>query len=221
METFFMEHIWLAYLGLFIVGLAAGRFLKILIRRNMEEEHRDFPSKPVVEILNALLYCAVFWKYGFSLETLSFLIFGSILLLIAFVDFKTMLIPNWSVLLILVLGILFAFFNHDASWVERLIGFFAAGLVLLLIYIFSGGGIGGGDIKLMAAAGFFLGWKLTLWAMLVGSIIGGVFGVVILASGKGQLKTAIPYGPFLVIGIIGSILFGNEMISWYWSLLIR
>jgi len=221
METFFMEHIWLAYLGLFIVGLAAGRFLKILIRRNMEEEHRDFPSKPVVEILNALLYCAVFWKYGFSLETLSFLIFGSILLLIAFVDFKTMLIPNWSVLLILVLGILFAFFNHDASWVERLIGFFAAGLVLLLIYIFSRGGIGGGDIKLMAAAGFFLGWKLTLWAMLVGSIIGGVFGVVILASGKGQLKTAIPYGPFLVIGIIGSILFGNEMISWYWSLLIR
>ncbi|AHF09657.1 MULTISPECIES: A24 family peptidase [Dehalobacter] len=221
METFFMEHVWLVYLGLFIVGLAAGKFLKILIRRNMEEEHRDFPSKPVVEILNALLYCALFWKYGFSLETLSFLIFGSILLLIAFIDFKTMLIPNWSVLLILVLGILFAFFNQDVSWLERLIGFFGAGLGLLLIYIFSRGGIGGGDIKLMAAAGFFLGWKLTFWAMLVGSIIGGVFGVIILVSGKGQLKTAIPYGPFLVIGIIGSILFGNEMISWYWSLLIR
>ncbi len=221
METFFMEHVWLVYLGLFIVGLAAGKFLKILIRRNMEEEHRDFPSKPVVEILNALLYCAVFWKYGFSVETLGFIILGSILLLIAFVDFKTMLIPNWTVLLILVLGILFAFFNRDVSWLERLIGFFGAGLGLLLIYILSRGGIGGGDIKLMAAAGFFLGWKLTLWAMLVGSIIGGVFGVIILASGKGQLKTAIPYGPFLVIGIIGSILFGNEMILWYWSLLIR
>ncbi|AFV03059.1 Leader peptidase (Prepilin peptidase) [Dehalobacter sp. UNSWDHB] len=221
METFFMEHIWLTYLGLFIVGIAAGRFLKILIRRNMDEEHRNFPSKPVVEILNALLYCAVFWKYGFSVETLGFIILGSILLLIAFVDFKTMLIPNWTVLLILVLGILFAFFNRDVSWLERLIGFFGAGLGLLLIYILSRGGIGGGDIKLMAAAGFFLGWKLTLWAMLVGSIIGGVFGVIILASGKGQLKTAIPYGPFLVIGIIGSILFGNEMILWYWSLLIR
>jgi len=220
METFFMEHIWLAYLGLFIVGLVAGRFLKVLIRKNMEEEHRDFPSKPVVEILNTLLYCAVFWKYGFSLETLSFLILGSVLLLIAFIDFKTMLIPNWSVLLILVLGILFAFFNQDVSWLQRLIGFFGAGLGLLLIYIFSRGGIGGGDIKLMAAVGFYLGWKLTLLAMFVGSMIGGICGVLILATGKGNLKTAIPYGPFLVCGILFCILFGQELIAWYFNLFL-
>lgn len=217
---FFTEHSWISYLCLFIIGLIIGILIRRIITDTIIEENQRLNAKLVVEILNALIYCAVLWKFGFTLYALGTMLLGSLLLLIAFIDFKTMLIPNWSVYAILILGIAAIFLNHDISWLERIIGFLAGGLILLIIYIVSGGGIGMGDVKLMAAAGLFMGWKLTLWSLLTGSIIGGVVGVIILITGKGKLKTAIPFGPFLVIGILMSILFGDIMIGWYWDLFI-
>jgi len=220
MITFLTEQIWIGYPGLLIIGIIVGRILKNIIRKNMDEENRNFPTKPMVEILNALLYVAVYWKYGLSAETVFFCVLVSVMVLIAFIDFKTMLIPNWCVLVILVAGIIFGFFNGDVSWLERLIGFFVAGGILLLLALLSRGGLGGGDIKLMAAAGVYLGWKLVLWALLCASITGGIVGVIILASGKAGLKTAIPFGPMLVFGILITVIFGKEMIGLYFSLLL-
>jgi leader peptidase (prepilin peptidase)/N-methyltransferase len=153
-------------------------------------------------------------------DTVGFCILVSLLLLIAAIDFKTMFIPNWSILLIFLAGLIFAFFIQEASWLERVIGFFSAGGILLIIAVLSGG-LGGGDVKLMAAVGFHLGWKLTLWSMFLASVIGGIIGIGILASGKGKLKTEIPYVPILVIGIISSVLFGETMIRWYLSLFLK
>ncbi|UWG98618.1 A24 family peptidase [Dehalobacter sp. DCM] len=221
MENFLVEHKWLFYAVLFVIGLVIGRLVKKIIQMTIDEENVRLKAPLVVEIFNALLYCFAVWKFGVSLYALCTMLTISLLLMVAFIDFKTMLIPNWSVYAIMVLGIAAIFLNHDISWWEKIIGFFAGGVILLLIYILSGGGIGVGDIKLMAAAGFFMGWKLTLWSLLVGSIIGGIIGVIILLTGKGKLKTAIPFGPFLVIGILSSILFGDMMIEWYWHFIIR
>lgn len=110
--------------------------------------------------------------------------------------------------------------SQEVFWLERVIGFISAGGVLLIIAVLTGG-LGGGDVKLMAAVGFYLGWKLTLWSMLLASVIGGFAGIMILASGKGKLKTEIPFGPILVVGIISSVLFGDEMIRWYLGLFLR
>jgi leader peptidase (prepilin peptidase)/N-methyltransferase len=131
-----------------------------------------------------------------------------------------MFIPNWRILLILIAGLIVALVSQEVSWLERVIGFISAGGVLLIIEVLTGG-LGGGDVKLMAAVGFYLGWKLTLWSMLLASVIGGFAGIVILASGKGKLKTEIPFGPILVVGIISSVLFGDEMIRWYLGLFLR
>jgi len=131
-----------------------------------------------------------------------------------------MFIPNWSILLILIAGLIVALVSQEVSWLERVIGFISAGGVLLIIAVLTGG-LGGGDVKLMAAVGFYLGWKLTLWSMLLASVIGGFAGIMILASGKGKLKTEIPFGPILVVGIISSVLFGDEMIRWYLGLFLR
>jgi leader peptidase (prepilin peptidase)/N-methyltransferase len=210
--------LWFVYIGLMIAGLLTGRLLRAAVRFHMEDEAKGFPDKPIAEILNALLYAAFFWRCGLSAETLIYMILGSVLLFIALVDYKTMLIPDWIVLLILAGGIILAFFQPDVSWLERVSGMLSAGLILFLIAFFSKGGLGGGDVKLMAAAGFLLGWKLTLWALLLGSVTGGVIGLAILATGRGRLKTAIPFGPFLAFGIISSILFGEQMIGWYWGL---
>lgn len=156
---------------------------------------------------------------GYSVESAAYLILAALLLLIAWIDLKTMLIPNWCIFLIFLAGLFFAFFSQEISWVDRFIGFFSAGGILFLIAVLSHGGLGGGDIKLMAAVGFYLGWKLTLWALFSASILGGFIGAGILAMGKGNLKTEIPYGPILVAGILSSMLFGEKLMNWYFSLL--
>jgi len=175
---------------------------------------------PTVEILNTCLYVLVYKLYGVSVETVGFCLLVSVLLLIAAIDFKTMFISNWSILLILMAGLIFALVSQEVSWLERVIGFISAGGILLIIAVITEG-MGGGDVKLMAAVGFYLGWKLTLWSMLLAAVIGGLAGIVILASGKGKLKTEIPFGPILVVGIISSVLFGDEMIRWYLGLFLR
>lgn len=218
MTAFYYGHVGIAYIVLLVIGVVLGILVKRIIQKTILEENKQLTAKPIVEILNALIYCAVFWKLGFSAYTLCTMLMGSLLLIIAFIDFKTMLIPNWSVFAVLILGIAVIFLNHDISWLERIIGFLTGGLILLIIYIVSGGGIGMGDVKLMAAAGLYMGWKLTLCSLLMGSVIGGIAGVIILISGRGKLKTAIPFGPFLVLGILISILYGDILIDWYWYL---
>ncbi len=210
-------------------GEASGK-LEIVMDRMAEhfEKERKLQNKivsscsgkisviyPTVEILNTCLYILVYKLYGASVETVGFCLLVSLLLLIAAIDFKTMFIPNWSILLILIAGLIVALVSQEVSWLERVIGFISAGGVLLIIAVLTGG-LGGGDVKLMAAVGFYLGWKLTLWSMLLASVIGGFAGIVILASGKGKLKTEI-----LVVGIISSVLFGDEMIRWYLGLFLR
>ena len=216
--TIFQEQPWVTYFLIFMAGLMVGSLLKIVINRNLDQKLRVI--YPTLEILNTLLYILVYRLYGSSVETVGFCVLVSLLLLIATIDFKTMFIPNWSILLILVAGLIFALVSQEVSWLERVIGFFSAGGILLIIAIVSRG-MGGGDVKLMAAVGFYLGWKLTLWSMLLASVIGGIVGIVILASGKGKLKTEIPLGPMLVLGTISSVLFGDEMIRWYLSLFLR
>jgi len=221
--AYLLEYSWTALLFVGIIGILVGILLNLIINRDINPDTRlKFKSLLDLRILtlNSFYYILVFILYGNSIATLGNFLFGSLLLLIAFIDFKTMLIPNWTLCLILLVGLIIAFLNQEISWIERLIGFFSASSILFVIAILSKGGMGGGDIKLMAVAGFYLGWKLTLWSLLVGSIIGGIIGVAILISGKGKLKTEIPFGPFLVAGILCSVLFGDQLIEWYLNMIL-
>ena len=245
--SIFQEQTWIAYCWIFVAGLIASNLLKVIIYKTLAENLKIsknfyelipifgfFVARgkcrscsreisviyPIVEILNTCLYSLIYNLYGASVETVGFCLLVSILLFIATIDFKTMFIPNWSILLILITGLLVGSVSQDVSWLERVIGFISAGGILLIIAVVTGG-MGGGDVKLMAAVGFYLGWKLTLWSMLLAFVIGGFAGIVILASGKGKLKTEIPFGPILVVGVISSVLFGDQMIRWYLGLFLR
>ena len=89
--------------------------------------------------------------------------------------------------------------------------------LLLLFYLSKGAAIGGGDVKLMAACGMLLGWKLVLLGFVLGCIIGSVVHLVRMkASGE---KHVLAMGPYLSIGVFLSALFGNAVISWYLSML--
>jgi leader peptidase (prepilin peptidase)/N-methyltransferase len=181
------------------------------------------PVYPIVELLNALLYLAVWFLLGPTLQALFVAILFSILIIIAFIDLKHQIIPDGLVLIILILGIvhgLYMVFAQGIPWYSYVIGFFAASLPLFILALIYPDGMGGGDIKLMAAAGLFTGWKLILLSLFIGAIYGGIVSIFILAGKKGSMKTAIPFGPMLSLGIVTCILIGEKILFWYLNLFI-
>jgi leader peptidase (prepilin peptidase)/N-methyltransferase len=101
------------------------------------------------------------------------------------------------------------------SWLDSLIGVAVGGGIFLVIILASGGGMGGGDMKLGAMLGAFLGWKLGLLALLLGVLSGGTVAVGLLLLGRKGRKEAIPFGPYLALGGAVSLLWGEGILAWY------
>ena len=125
-------------------------------------------------------------------------------------DLTKRIIPNW-----LCLGI--AGVSIIGFTPVKLLGILIA-LPFLLAAVFFGG-MGGGDIKLMAAAGLFLGWQNTLLAMFFGIVFGGMYGIYLLAAKKAGKKDHFAFGPFLCAGIVIAMLFGGPVLEWYCAFL--
>ncbi len=181
---------------------------------------------PLVEMFTGFAMALLFIKLGPTIDMMFISILAVILIVIAGIDLKTMTIPNGTVIALLVLGVVYSGFRilfpgataFQIRWFEPVIGFFAASLPLFLVAVLSKGGMGGGDIKLMAAAGVFLGWKGVLVAMVAGSVVGAVLSLLLIALRKKKRKDLIPFGPFLCLGILFAALFTPETISWYLGL---
>ncbi len=176
---------------------------------------------PAVELYNAILYVLIFFNYGLSVSGLFIAALFSLLIIVSFIDLRYQIIPDGLVLIILFLGAIHGVYQvlaMDVPWFTFVIGFFAASVPLYLLGMIYKDGMGGGDIKLMAAAGLFIGWKLILLSLFIGALYGGVVSIFIIASRKGSLKSTVPFGPMLSLGIITCVLVGNSILSWYLSL---
>ena len=193
--------------------------------RNCDE--RISIQYPLVEAVCGILFAVIFLVHGISLDFLFTAVISVVLVAISVIDLRSMTIPNGLVISLIVISSLYTtcrfifpgLFSGTITWFDPLIGFVAASLPLLLIAVITKGGMGGGDIKLMAAAGIFLGWKGILVALLVGSLIGAVVSSVLMLMGKKNRKDMIPFGPFLCLGILFAALFANPIIEWYARLL--
>lgn len=171
---------------------------------------------PAIEALNGILYLIVFLCYGVSIETLLYCLMASALLALSVIDFRTFEIPVGFNVFIAVLGLV-RVLTDLTNWREYAVGFFVVSVVLYIIYVITKGrGIGGGDIKLMAASGLLLGWKCNVLAFLLGCIIGSVIHLLRMRLTKAEHVLAM--GPYLSIGIYISALWGTRMIDWYLSL---
>lgn len=172
---------------------------------------------PVIEALNGILYIIVFMANGFNMQSVLYCLMTSALLVISVIDERTFEIPPALNLFILVLGIFICILDFAHIW-EHVIGMVCVSLVLYLLYIFSGGAaIGGGDVKLMGAAGLLLGWKLITLAFFAGCIIGAVCHVIRMKVSGAERMLAM--GPYLSMGIWICALWGNDMIAWYFGIL--
>lgn len=187
----------------------------------------------VVEFITGITSVALFLKFGMSFIFLVFAAMSVVLIIITFIDFHTQLIPDTLSYPLLVIGLITSFINPLLSYsfpvlfssvlISRFINAFAGlligGGVLWIIAWVSQGGMGGGDIKLMAALGAFLGWKLTLLSLMLAFLLGGIIAVILLLTGIKKRKDPIPFGPYLCIGALIVIVFQSHVLNLYYKFL--
>lgn len=175
---------------------------------------------PIIESLNMLLWILAYIAFGLSFYTILVIILFSILLVLSMIDIDIKEIPNGIILAILIIGVISFFVNDgpEVIWWHKLLGLVAMSVPFLIIGIITGG-IGGGDIKLLFAAGLFMGWKLIILGGLLGVIIGGILAVILMITKKAKKKTEMPLGPSLALGFAIAILYGNNILDWYINLI--
>lgn len=188
---------------------------------------------PIVEALNGALYVLAYLSLaggnglsGLSLSLLGFFVVLSALIVITFVDFEHQIIPDSMWITIFAGGILLVLdevINGTFEWrglLDRVIGIFAVGGLFFLIGVISQGrAMGGGDVKLMAAAGFVLGWKLVILSLFIGAFAGVIYSILSKVIKKTEMRGVVPFGPFLSIGIVVSMFVGDGIIESYLSLI--
>jgi leader peptidase (prepilin peptidase)/N-methyltransferase len=179
---------------------------------------------PIVEAANAIGYVAILATFGVSWTTVLYCILFSALLVVTGTDLTHKIIPN----VVTVPGILVGLFGAatvlPVGPVNALLGVAVGGGILWALawaspYLFGKEGMGGGDIKLLAMIGAFLGWKPALLTILIGSLTGSVIGISLIALKFMKRDEYSPFGPFLVLGAIVSMFFSQPLLDWYQRLL--
>lgn len=176
-------------------------------------KNHTLQNRLLIYLLPPLLYLLIFHQNGYNIVSILYCLFTSTLILLSIIDFKTYEIPIEMNLFIGVLGIIRVVL--DLKQVETyLIGFICVSGFLFFIYIITKGkGIGGGDIKLMAVSGLLLGYQAILVGFLLGCIIGSI--IHILRCKISHKDHILAFGPYLSIGMFLSILYGDQIITWY------
>jgi len=176
---------------------------------------------PAVELLTGILLALVYWIYGLTLPFLFVSFLTILLIVITFIDYDHQIIPDGLVLWVaggglaqLTVGLIR---GEGISLLQAAVGILIGGGFFLAIAIVSNGGMGGGDIKLMAALGIWFGWRGILLVMFLAFIIGGVVSVGLLVSRKKGRKSMVPFGPFITLGAYITALYGDVLIRWYFT----
>jgi leader peptidase (prepilin peptidase)/N-methyltransferase len=175
------------------------------------------PQYPIIEAANGLVYVLVFAVNDFTLQSVIYCLMMSALLVLAIIDWRTYEIPVSINLFILCMGILQTVLDFS-NWADHIAGFLCVSIFLYLLLILSRGrAIGGGDVKLMAAAGLSLGWKNIILAFLLGCILGSIIHLLRMKISGADHVLAM--GPYLAIGIAVAALWGDPLVAWYLSFL--
>ena len=175
---------------------------------------------PLVELLTGLLFLLVFLNFGFTTEFIILMALISSLIVVSFIDIEHQIIPNEITFFLIPFGLILSIFFNHISFLNSLLGLIIPAALLLLIALIYKKGMGLGDVKLVAMIGVFIGWKYGLLSIFIGALIGSIYGVYMMVNTGMDRKTQIPFGPFISLGAVVMILYGNLLINWYISLFI-
>jgi len=175
---------------------------------------------PAVEALTGVMLVLLLYRFGLSSQVGVYAVFVAALIIVSFIDLDHQIIPDVISLPGIVLGLLAAAVGQGPPLLDSAIGVLVGGGSLYAVaagyHALTGReGMGGGDIKLLAMIGAFLGWQAVFVTLILGSFAGSIVGVaLILLSGKDR-RVPIPFGPFLACGAVCALTFGDELIRWY------
>ncbi|MFH1860311.1 MAG: prepilin peptidase [bacterium] len=183
-----------------------------------------------VETLTGILYLGLFLRFGLGFDFFYFLFFVSVLVVITFIDFEHFLILNKITYPSMVIGLIACLIEKDL--VDGMIGLLVGAGIIYFIVVVSAivlkminhpckedGGMGLGDVKLAGVMGVFLGWKFVLVALFLACLFGSIVGLVLILSGLKKRTDYIPFGPYLALGSLVVVLWGERILGWYIGLL--
>ncbi len=174
---------------------------------------------PTVESAVGLIYLFTFINWGFTYLAVKYMILFSGLVIIFFTDLNDQVIPDSVLTCMFIPGIvLSAVFKENLA--DNLLGLLSGCGVLLLIAALVPGGMGMGDVKLMAVCGWYLGLRLTCLSLLLAFVTGAAFGLLLIACGRKGMKDMIAFGPFLAAGTLISSFYGGYIINAYMSIFV-
>jgi leader peptidase (prepilin peptidase) / N-methyltransferase len=174
---------------------------------------------PIVELVTMGVFLLHLWVFGWTVLMAVRLVFACALIVLFAIDLEHHLLPNAITLPGIVVGLIVSAIVPPGIR-DAVLGTLLGGGVLWLIgeayYRFAGQeGMGGGDVKMLAMVGAFLGWQLVLVTLVLSSVAGSLIGLLVIAIRRGGLKYALPYGTFLALGALAASLVGERIIAWY------
>ncbi len=182
------------------------------------------PRYPVVEVLSGVLPVLLFVRFGPTVPFFVYWPLFCVLLVLSFIDLDLRIIPDKVTLPGIVVGIIVAPLVGLVGFWGSLLGALAGGGALYLIGVLGElflkkESMGGGDVKLAAMLGAFMGWKLVLISLFIAFFIGAVVGVIVMARKPKNWDSSLPFGPFIAIGAVLALLWGESALVWYSSLM--
>lgn len=179
---------------------------------------------PIVELLNASIYVILFKYYSLSINFLFLSSIMSILIVVSFIDFKSMIIPDKLIITIIVFEILhktiLLYLGYEVYLLNSILAAILSGSLFLMIMIISKGAMGDGDTVLIASLGFILGLRLIFLNIFLSFLLGAFISILLLLLKIKNKRDPIAFAPFIIISFFIVLLFGEKMIEGYLKLFI-
>ena len=173
---------------------------------------------PIVESINGIGYMLLLYEFGLGWPLLAYTVFFSSLIVLTFIDLSHQILPDLITLPGIIVGLIAASSVLPAGMINSIIGVLLGGGAFYLVAVISRGGMGGGDIKLIAMIGAFLGWRDVLLTIFIGALTGSLVGIFLMLFKGKKRKDPIPFGPFLAAGAVISVFLDRELFIWYVNL---
>jgi leader peptidase (prepilin peptidase)/N-methyltransferase len=176
-----------------------------------------------VELVTGVIYAFLYWKYGLTPELGAMIFYAALFTIIFMVDLEKNVILNKVVYPAMAIAVILGVLGIQPElpqWPVEGIANVAMGggvgfLFFFVLAVASRGGMGWGDVKLAGLIGLATGFPMVLVAIVLGAVLGGIVGVVLMAVKKKGMKSLIPFGPFLSVATMVTLIWGGDMINWY------
>ena len=174
---------------------------------------------PTIELITALLLLIGFFKFGLTFDFLIYTIVAPALVIITAIDIKHQIIPDAITLPGIILGL--AAGSYSIGFFDSVLGCLLGGGLFYLLAVISNGGMGGGDIKYITAAGALVGWEKVLLIIFIGAFLGSIVSLFQMVVLKKSRKNLIAFGPFLSVATLITLFYGNLLIKLYLDNLVQ